>query len=78
MLEAGLVGIPAVCTPNVPAALEIGKEDVIIFSADHTPSELADRMVNWMRTDHQFRFRQRVRSHFTWQAIFKQQIVPML
>jgi glycosyltransferase involved in cell wall biosynthesis len=78
VLEAGLVGIPAVCTPNVPAAVEIGKDDVIIFNADQASSDLADQMIDWMQTDPQFRFRQRVRSHFTWQAIFKQQIAPIL
>jgi glycosyltransferase involved in cell wall biosynthesis len=78
VLEAGLVGIPAICTPDVPAAIEIGKNDVIIFNADQDPSDLADRMIDWMQTDPQFRFRQRVRSHYTWQAIFEQEIVPIL
>jgi glycosyltransferase involved in cell wall biosynthesis len=78
VLEAGLVGIPAICTPDVPAAVEIGKDDVIIFNADQASSDLADRMINWMQADPQFRFRQRVRRHFTWQAIFIQQIAPIL
>ena len=78
VLEAGLVGIPAICTPDVPAAIEIGGEDVIIFNTDQDPSYLADRMIAWMQSDSQFRFRQRVRSRYTWQAIFKQEILPIL
>jgi len=78
VLEAGLAGIPAICTPNVPAAVEIGGEDVTIFDTKTTPVQLADQIINWMRTSSQYRFRQRVRRQYTWEAIFKHDIRPLL
>jgi glycosyltransferase involved in cell wall biosynthesis len=78
VLEAGLIGIPAVCTPNVPAAIEIGGEDVTIFDPSLEPTELADQIIDWTQTSQQFRFRQRVRLKYTWEAIFHQEILPLL
>ncbi len=46
VLEAGLVGIPVVCT-EVPAAVEIGGEDVILFDLDDAPDHLAGRILAW-------------------------------
>jgi glycosyltransferase involved in cell wall biosynthesis len=78
VLEAGLLGIPAICTPNVPAATEIGREDVTIFDTTTKPADLADQIINWTRTNPQYRFRQRVRQKFTWEAIYKHKILPLL
>lgn len=78
VLEAGLTGIPAICTPNVPAAIEIGGEDVTIFDPSLDPVKLADQIINWMQTNSQYRFRQRVRRKYTWEAIFQQEILPLL
>jgi glycosyltransferase involved in cell wall biosynthesis len=78
VLEAGLVGIPALCTPNVPAAIEIGNEDIILFDASESPDILANQIISWMKTNPQFCFKRRVREKFTWDAIFKRQISPLL
>ena len=78
VLEAGLVGIPAICTPNVPAAVEIGGEDVTIFDPNLNPVKLAEQIIGWMQTNSQYRFRQRVRRKHTWEAIFQQEILPLL
>jgi glycosyltransferase involved in cell wall biosynthesis len=78
VLEAGLVGIPAICTPNVPAAIEIGGEDVTIFDTNLEPAKLAEQIIEWMQTSSQYRFRQRVRRKYTWEAIFEQEILPLL
>jgi len=78
VLEAGLAGLPAICTPAVPAAIEIGREDVTIFDPSLKPVVLADQIIDWMQTNPQFRLRQRVRQNFTWEAIFQQKIKPLL
>jgi len=78
VLEAGLTGLPAICTPAVPAAIEIGREDVIVFDPSLKPAVLADQIIDWMQTNPQFRLRQRVRQNFTWEAIFQQKIKPLL
>ena len=77
VLEAGLAGIPAVCT-EVPAAVEIGGEDVITFGLDETADRLAARILAWAEGSAVHRLRRRVRQRYTWQAIFHRDIEPLL
>jgi glycosyltransferase involved in cell wall biosynthesis len=77
VLEAGLLGMPVVAT-SVPAAEEIGEEDVILIDNDAKAGEVADRILDWARQSAVHRLRQRVRRNFTWQTIFSQRIEPML
>jgi glycosyltransferase involved in cell wall biosynthesis len=77
VLEAGLVGVPVVCT-DVPAAEEIGGNDVIVFDADQDPAQLAKRILTWAENDTVHRLRRRVRQYYTWNAIFHRDIKPLL
>jgi glycosyltransferase involved in cell wall biosynthesis len=77
VLEAGLAGVPAVCT-QVPAAEEIGGDDVILFDLDEAPGRLADRILAWAEGSRVHRLRRRVRQNYTWQAIFRRDIEPLL
>jgi glycosyltransferase involved in cell wall biosynthesis len=77
VLEAGLAGIPVVCT-EVPAALEIGGEDVILFGLDEAPERLAGRILAWAEGSPVHRLRHRVRQGYTWQAIFRRDVEPLL
>jgi glycosyltransferase involved in cell wall biosynthesis len=77
VLEAGLVGIPVVSTP-VPAAREIGGRDVIMFDLNESPAQVAGRIAAWAVQDPVHRLRRRVRQEYTWQAIFRRDILPLL
>ncbi len=77
VLEAGLVGMPSVST-DVPAAREIGGEDVIGFDADEPPEEVAERIAAWAEGSRVHRMRRRVRQSYTWTALFQDQIAPLL
>lgn len=77
VLEAGLAGIPVVCT-EVPAAIEIGGDDVILFDASEDPGRLAERILGWAGSNRVHRLRRRVRQNYTWQAIFHRDIKPLL
>jgi glycosyltransferase involved in cell wall biosynthesis len=77
VLEAGLAGIPVVCT-EVPAAVEIGDEDVIVFDLDEAPDDLAKRLLAWAEGSTVHRLRRRVRQNYTWQAILRRDIEPLL
>jgi glycosyltransferase involved in cell wall biosynthesis len=77
VLEAGLAGIPVVCT-QVPAAVEIGGKDVIGFDLDEAPDRLAARILAWAEGSPVHRLRRRVRQNYTWQAIFRRDIEPLL
>ena len=77
VLEAALVGIPVVCTA-VPAAEEIGGQDLIQFEAGDDPATLAGRIMVWAEGSPVHRFRRRVRQNYTWAAIFERDIKPLL
>ena len=78
VLEAGLLGMPVVVSTTVPAAEEIGGEDVLRFELDQPPRQLAERLLTWAEDDHRLRFARRTRQNYTWQAIFRQDIEPLL
>jgi glycosyltransferase involved in cell wall biosynthesis len=77
VLEAGLVGLPVVST-DIPAAREIGGEDVTIFDAAMDPDQMAERLVMWAEGNPIHRMRHRVRQCYTWSAIFERDIKPLL
>jgi glycosyltransferase involved in cell wall biosynthesis len=77
VLEAGLVGMPAVVSPAVPAANEIGAPEVILLAPEQSPEETAAEILNWAAQNPQHRLRRRVRQEYTWQALFRQRIEPL-
>ncbi len=77
VLEAGLAGIPVVCT-EVPAAVEIGGGDVLLFDKDDDAAGLAARILVRAESDPVHRLRRRVRQNYTWQAILERDIEPLL
>ena len=77
ILEAGLLGIP-VMTTEIPAAKEIGGEDVILIDTSQDPSETADRIMEWCAENPEYRLRRRVRQQYTWESIYRLQIQPLL
>ena len=77
VLEAGLVGAPVVCTA-VPAAREIGGDDVTLISPNGDPEEIADRILSIVDARPIHRLRRRVRQSYTWHAIFERDIEPLL
>ncbi len=77
VLEAGLAGVPVICT-NVPAAEEIGGADVILLDADEEPAHVAEQILAWAAGNPAHRLRRRVRQNYTWREIFRRDIEPML
>lgn len=77
VLEAGLSGIQVMST-EVPAALEIGGEDIILFSTSDEPDQVASQIQSWMGCSPIYRLRRRVRQNYTWQALFRHEIELLL
>ena len=77
VLEAGLVGVPIVCT-DIPAAEEIGGEGVILFDADKDPVHVAKLILAWIERSPAHRLRRRTRQNYTWQTIFQRDVKPLL
>jgi glycosyltransferase involved in cell wall biosynthesis len=77
VLEAGLVGIPIVCTA-IPAAREIAGEDVTFIRPDGDPEGIADRILSLVEKRPVHCLRRRIRQSYTWRAIFERDIKPLL
>jgi glycosyltransferase involved in cell wall biosynthesis len=77
VLEAGMAGIPVV-SREVPAASEIAAENALIFTDQTTPEEAAELLLKAVEQSPPVRFRQQVRKRFNWQAIFENDIRPIL
>lgn len=77
VLEAGLVGLPVFCT-EIPAAKELGKQDMYWLDPDAGPEKAASVIQTWAKQDKSSRLRRRTRSSYTWAAIFQQDILPLL
>jgi glycosyltransferase involved in cell wall biosynthesis len=77
VLEAGLAGVPVACS-DIPAAVEVGARDVLRLDQNAAPTEVAEQILEWVNGSPVYRMRRRVRQNFTWQAIFRNQIEPLL
>jgi glycosyltransferase involved in cell wall biosynthesis len=78
VLEAGLVGVPVVCTDNVPAAEEISSGEVVLFDAKQDPALVAGQILAGAEGSPAHRLRRRVRQYYTWRTIFQRDIKPLL
>jgi glycosyltransferase involved in cell wall biosynthesis len=78
ILEAGLAGIPVFSTDHVPAANEIGGQNVIRFSAEADPDQVAGLIIESIGKSPMLQLRRRVRQGLTWRSIFNRQIIPLL
>jgi glycosyltransferase involved in cell wall biosynthesis len=77
ILEAGLAGIPIVAT-EIPAAVEIAAQEVILIKAGQDPKTTADQIMRLVENNPISRLRRRVRQDYSWEAIFKRDIESLL
>jgi len=78
VLEAGLAGIPVFCSETVPAASEIGGQDLVRFSPQAGANEVAGLILKWVEGSPVLRLRRRVRQNLTWRGIFQHDILPLI
>lgn len=77
VLEAGMLGLE-IFTTAVPAAKEIAGENVHIFQPNSAPEDLADNILAVMQKKQAYQFRQQVRRHYRWKAVYRSKIKPLL
>lgn len=78
IMEAALAGIPVFCAETIPAANEIGRQDVVRFSPEANADRLAELILKWMEDSPVLRLRRRIRQNLTWRGIFQHDILPLL
>jgi len=78
ILEAGIVSLPIFCA-DIPPFRETGLNDVQFFDPDQdSPAQIAAMIHNYFKDHARQRLKARVRHHYRWEVIVRQQLVPLL
>ena len=77
ILEAGLTGLPVFCS-DIPPLRKLGGPHLTYFSPEADPDELAKIIAATLTASPMFRWRAEVRSHYTWEQVYKRNIAPVL
>lgn len=78
MVEAGLVGLPIFCA-DIPPLRNTGQEDVTYFDpVQGSPEQIAAQIWEKLQGYPPYRLKVRVRHDYRWDAIIRQQIIPLI
>ncbi|MBI3169628.1 MAG: glycosyltransferase, partial [Chloroflexi bacterium] len=77
LIEAAFSHLPAFCA-DIPPLRKLGLNDAAFFSPDEDPAKIAETIAAHFQTSTSARLALRVRASFRWEAIYRQQIVPLL
>ena len=77
LLEAGLSGLPIFCS-ELGSLKELAGENAVYFLPDEDPKHVAALIAGRLQSDPTYRMKVRVRRQFTWEAVYRKQIVPLL
>jgi glycosyltransferase involved in cell wall biosynthesis len=78
ILEAGLAGIPIFCA-DIPPLRATGQADVTYFDpVNDSPDHIASRALATLESNSAARLRRRMRQSFRWDALIRDQLVPLL
>jgi glycosyltransferase involved in cell wall biosynthesis len=77
LLEAGLAGLPIFCSELEPLKALAG-ENAVYFDPDDNPRQVAALIAGRLQSDPVYLMRVRVRRQFTWEAVYRNQIAPLL
>jgi glycosyltransferase involved in cell wall biosynthesis len=77
ILEAGLAGLPVFCT-DLPSLHALAGDSAYYFPPQADPLAVAKAIAERLAPDPVYRLRRRVRSNYTWQAVYASQIAPLL
>ncbi|MBC8164006.1 MAG: glycosyltransferase family 4 protein [Roseiflexaceae bacterium] len=77
VLEAGLAGLP-IFASNIAPFRETAGGAALLFDLDAPPLETAARIAQFLRNDQRTTLRRRVRLDYTWDAVYRREIVGMV
>jgi len=77
ILEAGLARMPVFCT-DLPPLRALAEDCATYFSPDDNPIYIAKLIAKKLANDPTYKLRIRVRQEYTWEAIYRRKIVPLL
>lgn len=77
VIEAALRGVPVFCADIAPFR-EIAGDNAWFFDLNAPPATVAQQIASALHDDPRYRLRQHVRAHYTWSAIYRRAIKPLL
>jgi mannosylglucosylglycerate synthase len=77
IIEAALASLPIFCSAIAPFHASAG-DAALYFGAADDPATIAARIAEALRADPRYHFRRRVRLQGTWEAIYRDKIVPLI
>jgi glycosyltransferase involved in cell wall biosynthesis len=77
VIEAGLLGRPVFCA-DIPVFREVGSDLVYRFRLDDDPAAVAEQLAAWMERDRAFKLRRQVWHSYTWRAVFRRHLQPLI
>ncbi len=77
LLEAAFAHLPAFCA-DIPPLRKLGADDARFFSPDDDPVRVAQLIADYFQTSQTARLALRARTTFRWEAIYREQISPLL
>jgi glycosyltransferase involved in cell wall biosynthesis len=77
MLEAGMARLPIFCT-DLLVLREVGGNNAHFFDPDDPPHKVAELIIGILEEPGVAAMRRRVMSRYTWDAIFRSHILPLL
>jgi glycosyltransferase involved in cell wall biosynthesis len=77
VIEAGMGRLIAFCS-DIPPLRALGQEWINYFSVDEPPDRIAERIFERLTVDPVYMLRAHVRRTYTWEAIYANQIAPLL
>ncbi len=77
VLEAGLAGLPLFCS-DIPPFRETAADAAVFFGLDEPPTAIAARVAVALRADGRAALRRRVRASYSWEAIVRRDVAPLL
>lgn len=77
LLEAGFSRQPAFCA-DIPVLRELGGEKMHFFDLAARPETIAAKIGEALESDKTWQWSRYVKHHYTWQAIYQEEILPLL
>lgn len=77
VLEAGLAGLPLFLS-DIPPFRETAADAAVFFGLDEPPAAIAARLAAALRADGRAALRRRVRAGFSWEAIVRRAVAPLI
>ncbi|MEJ5202964.1 MAG: glycosyltransferase family 4 protein, partial [Anaerolineales bacterium] len=77
ILEAGMGRLSIFCT-DIPPLRALGGSWVNYFTLEEPPAKIAQKIFAYLCSDPHYQLRAHVRQHYTWEAIYRNLIFPLL